>query len=47
MTTKRTDRLRIIKPPMHIFNLIFHPFTEGSINFLHILYKKFEYFIIL
>lgn len=30
MTSKRADRLRIIKPPMHIGNLRFTPFNEGS-----------------
>lgn len=30
MASKRADRLRVMKPPMHISNLIFHPFSEGS-----------------
>uniref|UniRef100_A0A915DTC2 DH domain-containing protein n=1 Tax=Ditylenchus dipsaci TaxID=166011 RepID=A0A915DTC2_9BILA len=41
MASKRVDRLRVIKPPMHISNLIFHPFSEGN-GFYLICMNEFE-----
>ncbi|KAI1699380.1 rhoGEF domain-containing protein [Ditylenchus destructor] len=41
MASKRADRLRVIKPPMHISNLIFHPFSEGN-GFYLICMNEFE-----
>uniref|UniRef100_A0A914HX18 DH domain-containing protein n=1 Tax=Globodera rostochiensis TaxID=31243 RepID=A0A914HX18_GLORO len=41
MVSRRTDRLRVTKPPMHISNLRFHHFSEGS-GFYLICMNEFE-----
>ncbi|KAL3125304.1 hypothetical protein niasHT_000057 [Heterodera trifolii] len=41
MVSRRNDRLRVTKPPMHISNLRFHHFSEGS-GFYLICMNEFE-----
>lgn len=44
MVSKRADRLRVTKPPMHISNLRFHHFSEGSQKFMEFSKKFFLIF---
>ena len=41
MASKRTDKLKVVKPPMHISNLLYHPFAEGC-GFYLICMNEFE-----